>query len=366
MYRPIFALKRRLRGYRRRKKCQTKPLRPLVVFMDLNNKCMLKCKMCYFSSDLRKIPSVTMPFELFEKIAEQVFPKTKSLALSCAAEPLLVPNFDQYLMATAKYDIPYKRITTNALLLKEKNIEAMIKANLSEVQISIDGATKETHEHIRKNSNFSKLCEKIELLQQVKQKNGSKLPAVNILFTLLRCNFRELPDFLELAKRLKVDRVRATHLIPFKKLDLHSESLIHCQEEANQVFDHCRNLAKDLALDFLLPPNFPPGFDNDRPPRINKPNCQTPFNSLYILSDGQVLPCTWFPLQEFSAGNFNEQSFEEIWNAPVYTELRKQFEAKVYTPYCVNCPPWGDDSIDDYVFLERERGDVLNISPDPL
>ncbi len=327
--------------------------RNLGVYMDLNDKCMLRCITCLRSRAERQFSDITMPLDLFENIAAQVFPKASFVNLSCAAEPLLVRNFADYLKISSKYDVPHRQITTNALLLHADIIDAIISTGLSEVQISIDAATKETHERIRKGSSFPKLIANIELLQQEKQNRNKKLPRVNFCFTLMRSNMRELPDFLRLAKTLQVERVRATHLIPFAGLDIMNESLVHCQEEANEILRCCRKLAEEIGIDCQVPPDFPADFDNNRPLVFTKPHCRAPFTTLYITHEGKVVPCDAFPPAELCAGSFLTQSFNEIWHGPVYTSLRKQFSDKTFTPYCLNCPSWGIEPFDNYVFIER-------------
>lgn len=51
-------------------------MRHLVIRMDTINLCNLRCKMCYYSSDYNRRKEQMDP-SLFQKIAEQVFPKTR-------------------------------------------------------------------------------------------------------------------------------------------------------------------------------------------------------------------------------------------------------------------------------------------------
>jgi len=340
--------------------------RSLRVYMDLNNKCNLRCRMCYFSLDLKKDRPVVMDIPLFEKIAGQVFPKALSVNLSCSAEPFMVPHFPEALAITKTYRIPLTQIVTNAQLWTEKKIKAVIDANITVMDVSIDGATKKTYESIRKGASFERWLDNVKLLQEMKKtqrvgaNDHSPLPLLYLDYSLMRCNIDEFPAFLELAKKLGADSVRANHLIPFAKLDIFDESLVHIPEKANRIFDRSRALAKKLKLDLNLPMNFPSKMPSD--PMINKPHCRMPFESLDIMSDGKVTPCTWFSFREWCAGDFKTQDFHEIWDGPVYKKLRKLFKDKRYTPFCVNCPVYGNEKLGAYVFKERAREDVINIS----
>src|SRR5690348_6321465 len=67
-------------------------MRHMVVRMDTINLCNLRCKMCYYSSDyLRKRQE--MDETTFRKIADEIFPRTRFLYLSCATEPLTNKHF---------------------------------------------------------------------------------------------------------------------------------------------------------------------------------------------------------------------------------------------------------------------------------
>lgn len=336
----------------------------LRVYMDINNKCNLRCRMCYFSLDLSKDATQTMSIELFNKIAEQVFPKAISVNLSCAAEPFMTPNFTEYLEIAKKYSIPETVIVTNATLLTEDKIAALITAGVTQLDVSIDGATKGTYQKIRKGSDFDKVISNIRLLQKIKKIMNSPKPYLFLDYALMRQTIKELPDFIRLAKELGADSVRANHLIPFKKLNNISESLVNCREMANMIFDEARKAANTLRLEVKIPENF----NIDEPPAkdiiFNKPNCRMPFESMFIISDGRVIPCCWFPLREWCAGDFNHDTFDSIWNGPVFEKLRKRFKDGIYIEYCKNCPVYGNESIKGYVFKARSRKDVINIAQD--
>lgn len=334
----------------------------LTLYMDLNNKCNLKCMMCHFSTDLDNEPAVIMSLDLFEKIAGEVFPKTRRLHLSCSAEPLIIPDFFKYLGIVNRYSIPHTKIATNGLLLDEKMILAIIEADITQIGVSIDGVTKETYERVRRGSNFEKVMKNIYLLQSLKEKLGKNKPLLTFNFTLMRSNIHELVKFIKLAKELGVDFIQVTHLIPFKSLDIMNESLINYEKETNEIIDEAGSLARKIKINVELPLKFNLTKVKNTQPLFNKPDCRLLYNSMYIISDGRVIPCAWFSLRECCAGDFKKDTFQEIWHGEVYKKLRRQWRDKIYPEYCLNCPAWSSESLDNYVFREKERKDILNIS----
>ena len=71
------------------------PPRSLVLRTDITNICNLDCIGCALT-DNRKVlgePAASMKIDLFDKIANEVFPYLREVALSCEAEPTLHPQF---------------------------------------------------------------------------------------------------------------------------------------------------------------------------------------------------------------------------------------------------------------------------------
>ena len=336
--------------------------RHLKIYMDLTNKCNLRCRMCYFYLDLGKQEPITMDMALFTKIASEIFPFALSVNLSCAAEPLMLKDITSYLDEIPKYNIPQTLIVTNGVLLTEKIIHSLIKNSITILDVSIDGARKETYEKIRKGSDFDRLIKNIILLKRIKELTKSKTPLLHLDYALMKSNLDELLEFLKLAKELGANLVRVNHLIPFKKLDIMDESLIHEREKTNKILNEARKLADELSLNAVIPKDLPKPENAPKKPVFNKPDCKTPFESIYISSDGRTIPCIWFTMDEWFTGSLKDQTFSEIWNGPKYTHLRKAFKKGEYTPNCLNCPIYGDEDPSNYIFTELERSSVANIS----
>jgi len=91
---------------------------PLTIYWSINSVCNLRCKMCYYSSDYnRKKEEMDLP--VFRKIAEQVFPKTRFLYLSCATEPTMNRHLDEIVRSKevrAAANVRVLRISSNFLL----------------------------------------------------------------------------------------------------------------------------------------------------------------------------------------------------------------------------------------------------------
>ena len=320
----------------------------LTVRMDINNRCNLRCKMCYFSlNEVRNKPKVEMSISLFRKIAKDIFPMTSQLVISAGAEPLCSQHFPQMLNIAGRYEIPHTAFFTNGMLLHEKQRRAVINAGVQVVTVSFDGATPQTYESIRRGARFDRVVQNIQALQDLKARLDSPTPAIHFGIVLMKSNIHELPDLLRLAKQLGVAHVTASHLVPYSELDMTNETLHHHHELANSYLTQARQCAQELALSFDAPPNFPEpseqtekfsaSADQTSVNAVERLECYWPYRELLIRPDGNVHPCCYW-YEDTSMGNFMTQSFQEIWEGSTYQQLRNELSSHAFRPTCETCP----------------------------
>jgi MoaA/NifB/PqqE/SkfB family radical SAM enzyme len=178
--------------------------------MDLTERCNLKCIMCHFSAadrlsfpphDVKLSEDGNMPVPVFERIAADLFPQSRRVALACAAEPMIHPKFREIVGIAGRYGVPELWFPTNLLALTEPTANALIDADVWTVAASVDGVTKETYEKIRVPAKFERLIANLELFNRVKKARGSKRPRLRIIFTWMRSNRGELASLPEFAER---------------------------------------------------------------------------------------------------------------------------------------------------------------------
>ena len=294
--------------------CKYMRLRYIVVRMDTNFLCNLRCRTCYFSSERAKSKLLKpMELDLFKKIAQEVFPKTRVLFLSCGAEPFMTKNFDDYMDIAGQYNVPYIGLATNGILLNEKHVEVLIRNKVNELTISIDGATKETYESIRINGDFDRLVHNLKMFGEVKNRYKVRNPGLRFNFVMLKCNAHEMTEILRLAKSLGVSSVRFRHYTDWGgEIDFRKESLIFHPEIYNEMRMASISLAEELGIELLIPPAFEnsESYNNRANCREVKPYvCIKPWFYLYIRADGKTRFCDEMPWEE---GDLSKCSYAEI------------------------------------------------------
>lgn len=211
--------------------------RRLKVIWDISNKCNLRCRMCHFSfDDVFYRPANHTSLALFERSAASALPLAHTLILSAGNEPLMSPHFIDILKIAARYSIPEFLFLTNGQLLSAKIADAILETGVTQVQISIDGATKETYEYIRRGAQFDRLIRNLEYLSARKRELGRSSPRLQFNVVLMQRNLEELHLFVDLAEKVGVEWIAARHLLMVKGLEMERETLAHDRERANFHF----------------------------------------------------------------------------------------------------------------------------------
>jgi len=318
----------------------------LTVAIDTTGRCNLRCIMCYSVLHNGEMVNEDFTLDEFKKIAEELFPITKELRLSCATEPFMNKQFSLFLKETARYNIPFTMYVTNGLMMTEPMIDATIDAKINYVNISIDGASKKTYESIRINSNFEKVIRNIKLLKAKKKSLNLDYPIIGLTYVLMKRNITEVPAFIELAKEIGADELHFCHMIPYKGLNTLHESLYNYKEEANLIIDTIIEKCKQLKIKLgTCPEKFELGRssiildnyekrNNCNPAESCRKFCDFPWRYVVILSNGNILPCA-YGWKYGPMGNIKKESFLNIWNNINYIKLRYQMLTN-NLPECCN------------------------------
>jgi MoaA/NifB/PqqE/SkfB family radical SAM enzyme len=338
-------------------------LRHMVIRMDTINLCNLRCKMCYYSSDYnRKKEEMELP--LFRKIAEQVFPKTRFLYLSCATEPTMNKQFSSFVRTAGEYKVPFTSFCTNGQLLREDVIQACIDSGLSEIIFSIDGATAETYEEIRRGGKWGRLIEKLDLLASMKQRARAEKPVTRINFTCMLSNIHELPAMVRLASDHAVSSLHVRHLLAYTDEQNSYREQMTYLKVFNSVAEEAKSEASARGIDLFLPDPVSSRHQNTGktcltdPSRLEaNPYCVLPWVQAIISWNGDYRICS----THRKLGNFKEQTFAEIYDGPKMREIRHRMLWQAKTSCSWNCHEEAYEAPE--LDGEEPQGELVGITP---
>jgi len=179
---------------------------PSCVEIETTSHCNINppCPMC--ARALRSVKDEHHISNPMMSKCRSLMEKSKLLSLTGIGEPLIDPRFGD-LIAINKTG--FLVFTSNAQLLTSKNIDIILSRPVDRVTFSLDAATPHTYEKIRgyNLSTFGQVIGQIDNLIQTRNSRGLDKPAVRLGFVVMRENFHEIPSFVLLAHRLKVEGV---------------------------------------------------------------------------------------------------------------------------------------------------------------
>jgi MoaA/NifB/PqqE/SkfB family radical SAM enzyme len=245
--------------------------------------CNINCVMCPWTKVRKeKQESGDMSQEIWEALRPHLH-EVQSIDFTGGGEPLLQPKLVEWI-SEAKAAGCETGFLTNGILLKKELARQMISAGVDWICFSMDGATANIYEAIRKGSNFERVCENLANIAALRV---GEVPKTMINFVLMQMNFHQVEEIVRLAARLGVDQVN------FKQCDVirgeygKGYGLFTREENKNvhrlkKALSKARRLAKKLTVQttaFSFTPEELPVCDQD------------PRDSLFIRHDGSVAPC---------------------------------------------------------------------------
>ena len=183
---------------------------PEHISISATDNCNLRCIMCPGHAGMTGPRlSVEQANSLFGAFGTDHtdFGSTKWLDMT-AGEPLLNTQL-HIIFRNFKTSVPTEKIQiiSNATLPIKGRVKEAIDL-CDSIGLSIDGATKETYERIRKGSTFENVTRNIRDVAELKQK-GKACDHLTLMFVVMDQNAPELPELIRLAADLGIPNVFA-------------------------------------------------------------------------------------------------------------------------------------------------------------
>ncbi len=303
---------------------------PPFIEVEVTTKCNLKCRMCEHT--YWKEPQIDMSFEQFKWIIDQ-FPRLKWIGLTGIGESFLNPDFMKMVKYVKSKGV-YIELFDTFFFLDEQKIRRLVELGLDRLILSMDGATKETYEKLRVNSNFDKVIANIRNFVRIKREMNSVFPQLDVYFIVNKENVNEVPQYIDLAHEIGIDGI-----IRFTAL-LHSFKEIKDMaiDIPDKIVEEATKRARKYGMSIAWNKNVPPMRE-----RRKISDC-TDWIMPFIFVTGHVISCCATneansrELQKkHSFGNIFETPFKEIWDSQKYREFRKAVHDGKVPPQCTGC-----------------------------
>jgi MoaA/NifB/PqqE/SkfB family radical SAM enzyme len=265
---------------------------PSTFAIETSLVCNLKCPECALGGNMIDREKGLLTFERFKIIAEKIRPFAKLIYLHLWGEPMLNP--DIFSMIRYATSFASTHISTNALTLDGVSAEELIGSGVSEILVSIDGATQQVYQIYRVGGNLQKALNALKKLQRLNVSHGDKVKIVP-QFIVFKHNQHEMKQFEKICGELHLE---ASFKAPYIRND---HSHLACADDPRYIRPH-----------------FPTVSDM----RFAMTGCQNPKDVFTILLDGSVVACCHDYKRMTCFGNIFDQDLLEIWNSRKFRQFR--------------------------------------------
>lgn len=310
--------------------------------IDVSNRCNIRCVMCYHSLDaFVRRPAAFLTVESFERIADVVLPHAHTLTLALGSEPMTSPHFLPVLRAAARRGVPRVTFFTNATLMTDEIIDAILDARVTEICVSVDGATRETYQAIRRGASFDQVLGNVRRLVAARDARRQAEPRVRFDVVMMRRNVHELPAIVELAALCGAGAVNFFHMVTYEGLNTAGQSLAASPALSDRWLGLALLAAERLGLTVTAHPAL---FAHQAPPAgevrgafAQTPYCAFPFFHVSMNSVGEVLPCPFSHGESAYGTVTSETPLDTVWLGPRFTELRRRILDRDPPDMCRRC-----------------------------
>jgi glycosyltransferase involved in cell wall biosynthesis/pyruvate-formate lyase-activating enzyme len=330
---------------------------PWRITFDTNpDTCNLKCVMCEEHSphsllQLRRKKEGEarreMPIELLERVVAEAAPKgLREVIPSTMGEPLLYEHFERIIDVCKAHGVKLN-LTTNGTFPRHgaRAWAERIVPVTSDVKISWNGATAETHESVMIGARWEQCLANVRTFIEVRDAHaaaGGNRCRVTFQLTFLETNVGELADIVRLAARLGVDRVKGHHLwAHFGEIQG-----LSMRRDTNAIrrWNEAVRDARAAALTHRLPDGRAVLLENIFPlpedaTQDLAPGGPCPFlgQEAWVSAVGRFDPCCAPDAQRKGLGDFgslHHQRLDTLWQGDAYRGLVETYRNR---PLCLSC-----------------------------
>ncbi len=307
---------------------------PMTADIEPTISCNLNCIMCHRKELVKDRGKMSMSLNDFKIILKKI-PSLLKINLQGMGEPLLAKDFFSMVREAKKRKILVTTVT-NGIFLHRENAKKIIASGIDRVYVSID--SNDPVQYLKYRGKNSLELVKKNLIGLIKERNKQKTgrTLIGIWMLLFNDNVDQLLPLLSFVKKAGIDEITVQTEIKDRGKDNWKKRINDLKIKNLSEYEGEIKKAKKRAKELGVTLRFHRGLGYMKPDFDSL--CQWPWKSLYISSDGSIVPCCIISDPKIAyMGNIFQQSFEEIWNGRYYRNLRKGLLKNKIPSYCEGC-----------------------------
>lgn len=320
---------------------------PSILILTLTTDCNFHCVMCLRSGEKRSPKDNMMDYK---DPQEMDFVYLEALLREHAeylcfvrlhgGEPLLYRNIEKLVILLNDLKIPYN-VKTNGSLLTPELTNHLVGSHCFGIGISLDAATPEKYNRIRKGGDFAQVMGRIDDVNRLKDSRRSRRPILSAAMCTLKENAEEMVGLVRLCKQKRISSLSVTEAWDYETGRLCKDDFVPANTElVRRNVTLATNEAKRLGVNIHL--NFPSVFGrksscSDNPSGLTTPtDCLNIYSSAWILPNFELMGCS---NATHGFGNIRENPFAEVWNGSKfgYVRARNAFKRNSVPRECTGC-----------------------------
>ena len=292
---------------------------PLFVAWQLTNRCPARCITCCEESG----PDKAWRDELSPREALDLAHAIAAAGIPYVAfgggEPLGVPHAWDLFEVLAKAGVALK-LETEGSYIDEPAADRLAGLPVQCVQVSVDGASAATHEHVRPGSSFASATAAIERLAT----RGCK---PQLVFVPTRINLAEIVAAFDLAGELGCDTFVTGPLMRLGRAAHDWDRIAPSEDQWRRAVEALRGRAAATRSPVALS-IYPWDIVAELKARLESPQAM-----LLVVPNGKVKLLNALP---FAPANLRHDSLEQAWRA--YRDAWRSHEVRAFVARCADDP----------------------------
>jgi radical SAM protein with 4Fe4S-binding SPASM domain len=302
---------------------------PLDLTIEVTKKCPLNCLICSSEGGLPYENELTTN-QLKKVIRDANVLGTRNIYFS-GGEPFEHPEIIQLCeyskaigLDTHIYTSGNARSKLNLLNPIDEDLLIRAKTSVDKIIVGLHGPNAEVHESITRVSNSFK-----NAIASIERAIQQAIP-VEIHFVPVKMNYKSLPEMIELAKKLKVNKLSILRFVPQGRGKINN-SLLNL--EKSDIIS-----LKSLLTHIIL--SETPQVRIGAPFSVlglSQARCTAGQNRATIRADGRVFPCEALKQMPCAYNDLHTQSLREIWEESEIFRNARTFASLAKKGKCSNC-----------------------------
>jgi radical SAM protein with 4Fe4S-binding SPASM domain len=308
---------------------------PRMVTLAVTNQCNLRCRHCWPDSGPDGQAPPVPKEQVLQLIADFSALGTEKFVIT-GGEPLTHPDWLEILTYTcAQPDVGEVRLQTNATLLTPAHVDALLslKDHGLMIQTSLEGATPQTHDHVRGSGSFHQTVQGLGRL-----KESGMAHRICITFTEMQHNIGEIPELLEMVDAMGIGQfIAGTLVCGGRALESGSlapptepqyEALLSHYRSDKTFRDRYRRIGNIAALEWAQADTHSPDA------------CCSFIETPYITADGRLYPCVMVHADRYAATDVHAHPLAKTIaaNIDAWSRLQRIKESRVtQLDACAGC-----------------------------